>query len=99
GDVFERVRADYVKKPNDGKLIESAINGMLAGLDPHSGYMDSKSFRDMQVQTRGEFGGLQLDHSAGADQSCCGRSETSHAARARTSRTRRAPSPACRCSP
>jgi carboxyl-terminal processing protease len=61
GDVFERVRADYVEKPNDGKLIETAINGMLAGLDPHSSYMDSKSFRDMQVQTRGEFGGLGIE--------------------------------------
>ena len=61
GDVFERVRADYVEKPEDGKLIDSAINGMLAGLDPHSSYMDSKSFRDMQVQTRGEFGGLGIE--------------------------------------
>jgi len=61
GDVFERVRADYVEKPNDAKLIETAINGMLAGLDPHSSYMDSKSFRDMQVQTRGEFGGLGIE--------------------------------------
>ncbi len=61
GDVFERVRADYVEKPNDGKLIETAINGMLAGLDPHSSYMDAKSFRDMQVQTRGEFGGLGIE--------------------------------------
>src|SRR5438132_1572768 len=61
GDVFERVRADYVEKPDDGKLIEFAINGMLAGLDPHSSYMDSKSFRDMQVQTRGEFGGLGIE--------------------------------------
>ncbi len=61
GDVFERVRADYVVKPEDGKLIESAINGMLSGLDPHSSYMDSKSFRDMQVQTRGEFGGLGIE--------------------------------------
>ncbi len=61
GDVFERVRADYVEKPNDGKLIETAINGMLAGLDPHSSYMDPKSFRDMQVQTRGEFGGLGIE--------------------------------------
>src|ERR671923_1400107 len=51
GDVFERVRADYVEKPDDSKLIESAINGMLTGLDPHSSYMDSKSFREMQVQT------------------------------------------------
>src|SRR6187431_956275 len=61
GDVFERVRADYVEKPDDGKLIESAINGMLAGLDPHSSYMDGKSFRDMQIQTRGEFGGLGIE--------------------------------------
>src|ERR1035441_1151558 len=61
GDVFERVRSDYVEKPDDSKLIESAINGMLAGLDPHSSYMDSKSFRDMQVQTRGEFGGLGIE--------------------------------------
>ena len=61
GDVFERVRADYVEKPDDSKLIETAINGMLAGLDPHSSYMDIKSFRDMQVQTRGEFGGLGIE--------------------------------------
>jgi carboxyl-terminal processing protease len=61
GDVFERVRADYVEKPDDKKLIETAINGMLAGLDPHSSYMDAKSFRDMQVQTRGEFGGLGIE--------------------------------------
>ena len=61
GDVFERVRADYVERPDDGKLIETAINGMLAGLDPHSSYMDAKSFRDMQVQTRGEFGGLGIE--------------------------------------
>jgi carboxyl-terminal processing protease len=61
GDVFERVRADYVEQPADSKLIESAINGMLAGLDPHSSYMDAKSFRDMQVQTRGEFGGLGIE--------------------------------------
>src|SRR4030088_803250 len=61
GDVFERVRSDYVEKPDDGKLVESAINGMLTGLDPHSSYMDAKSLRDMQVQTRGEFGGLGLE--------------------------------------
>src|SRR5262245_24313397 len=61
GDIFERLRADYVEKPDDSKLIESAINGMLAGLDPHSSYMDSKSFREMQVQTRGEFGGLGIE--------------------------------------
>src|SRR2546428_8525826 len=61
GNVFERVRADYVEKPDDSKLVESAINGMLQGLDPHSSYMDPKSFRDMQVQTRGEFGGLGIE--------------------------------------
>jgi len=61
GDVFERVRADYVEKPDDSKLIETAINGMLNGLDPHSSYMDSKNFKDMQIQTRGEFGGLGIE--------------------------------------
>jgi carboxyl-terminal processing protease len=61
GDIFERVRAHYVEKPDDSKLVESAVNGMLAGLDPHSSYMDPKSFRDMQVQTRGEFGGLGIE--------------------------------------
>src|SRR5919112_50504 len=61
GDVFEKVRTDYVEKPEESKLIESAINGMLTGLDPHSSYMDPKSFRDMQVQTRGEFGGLGIE--------------------------------------
>src|SRR5689334_17457149 len=60
GDVFERVRSDYVEKPDDSKLVESAISGMLTGLDPHSSYMDAKSFRDMQVQTRGECGGLGI---------------------------------------
>src|SRR5271165_4167479 len=61
GEVLERVRANYVEKPDDGKLIESAINGMLAGLDPHSSYLDSKSFRNMQLETRGEFGGLGIE--------------------------------------
>src|SRR3977135_3134200 len=61
GDIFERVRAHYVEKPDDAKLVESAINGMLNGLDPPSSYMDPKSFRDMQVQTRGEFGGLGIE--------------------------------------
>ena len=60
GDVFERVRADYVEKPDDQKLIETAINGMLAGLDPHSSYMDPKSFKDMRDQTIGKFGGLGI---------------------------------------
>ena len=61
GDVLERVRSDYVEKPDDTQLIESAINGMLSSLDPHSSYMSPKSFRDMQVQTRGEFGGLGIE--------------------------------------
>ena len=61
GDVFERVRADYVEEVSDEKLIENAINGMLSSLDPHSSYLNTKSFRDMQVQTRGEFGGLGIE--------------------------------------
>jgi len=61
GDVFERIRADYVETPDDTQLIESAINGMLAGLDPHSSYMSPKSFKDMQVQTSGKFGGLGIE--------------------------------------
>jgi carboxyl-terminal processing protease len=61
GDVFERVRSDYVEKPDDNKLVESAISGMLTGLDPHSSYMDATSFREMQVRTRGEFGGLGIE--------------------------------------
>ncbi|HEU4518554.1 MAG TPA: S41 family peptidase [Microvirga sp.] len=61
GDVFEKVRTDYVERPDEAKLVESAINGMLTSLDPHSSYMDPKSFRDMQVQTRGEFGGLGIE--------------------------------------
>lgn len=61
GDVFERVRAEYVEEVSDQALIESAINGMLAALDPHSGYLDSNRYRDMQVQTRGEFGGLGIE--------------------------------------
>jgi carboxyl-terminal processing protease len=61
GEVLERVRADYVEEPEDSKLIESAINGMLTALDPHSAYLNPKHFRDMQVQTRGEFGGLGIE--------------------------------------
>ena len=61
GDVFERVRAEYVEEVSDQKLIESAINGMLSALDPHSGYLDTDRYRDMQVQTRGEFGGLGIE--------------------------------------
>jgi carboxyl-terminal processing protease len=61
GDVFERVRAEYVEEVTDEMLIESAINGMLTALDPHSGYLDAKKYRDMQVQTKGEFGGLGIE--------------------------------------
>jgi carboxyl-terminal processing protease len=61
GDVFERVRAEYVEEVTDEALIESAINGMLTALDPHSGYLDAKKYRDMQVQTKGEFGGLGIE--------------------------------------
>jgi len=61
GDVFERVRSDYVEEVTDESLIEKAINGMLTSLDPHSGYLNTKSYRDMQVQTKGEFGGLGIE--------------------------------------
>jgi len=61
GDVFERVRADYVEEVSDSELIEAAINGMLSSLDPHSRYMNAKNFQDMQTQTRGEFGGLGIE--------------------------------------
>ena len=61
GEVFERVRTQYVDPVNDDKLIENAINGMLTSLDPHSNYLDTKNFSDMKVQTRGEFGGLGIE--------------------------------------
>lgn len=61
GDIFERVRADYVDEVGDEQLIEAAINGMLSSLDPHSAYLNEKNYRDMQVQTRGEFGGLGIE--------------------------------------
>jgi carboxyl-terminal processing protease len=61
GDVFDRVRADYVEDPDQKKMIESAINGMLTSLDPHSSYMDAEKFEDMTTQTRGEFGGLGIE--------------------------------------
>tara|TARA_B100001142_G_scaffold288489_1_gene304688 strand:+ start:394 stop:1728 length:1335 start_codon:yes stop_codon:yes gene_type:complete len=60
GDVFERVRSEYVEAPTDQEMIEAAISGMLSSLDPHSSYMNAKSFKDMQVNTRGEFGGLGI---------------------------------------
>ncbi|MCO6184809.1 S41 family peptidase [Rhizobium sp. L1K21] len=61
GDVFERVRAQYVTPPDDTKLIESAISGMLTSLDPHSSYMNPKEAEEMRTQTRGEFGGLGIE--------------------------------------
>jgi len=61
GDVYERVRAEYVEPINDRDAVENAINGMLTGLDPHSSYLNQRSYRDMQVQTRGEFGGLGIE--------------------------------------
>ncbi len=61
GDVFERVKKDYVEEVSDSQLIEAAINGMLTSLDPHSSYMNDKSFKEMQVQTKGEFGGLGIE--------------------------------------
>ncbi len=61
GNVFERVRADYVDPVTDKELVENALNGMLGGLDPHSGYMDAKQFSAMQVQTKGQFGGLGIE--------------------------------------
>jgi carboxyl-terminal processing protease len=61
GDVFEKVRADYVEEVTDEQLIEYAINGMLSSLDPHSSYLTAKDFEEMQVQTKGEFGGLGIE--------------------------------------
>jgi len=61
GEVFERVRADYVEKPDDSKLVEGAINGMVTSLDPHSRYMNDKAWREMQETTSGEFGGLGIE--------------------------------------
>src|SRR5215210_6741854 len=61
GDVFEKVRSDYVEAPNEAKLIEGAINGMLTSLDPHSSYLSPNEFKEMQTQTRGEFGGLGIE--------------------------------------
>ncbi len=61
GDVFERIRSDYVEEPEDADLIESAVNGMLTSLDPHSSFLNAKDFQDMRVQTRGEFGGLGIE--------------------------------------
>lgn len=61
GDVFERIRAQYVTPPDEEKLVENAINGMLSSLDPHSSYMNAKDAADMQTQTKGEFGGIGIE--------------------------------------
>jgi carboxyl-terminal processing protease len=61
GDIFERIRSQYVEEVNSKELIEAAINGMLTSLDPHSSYLSAEGFADMQVQTRGEFGGLGIE--------------------------------------
>ncbi|MGB7263827.1 MAG: S41 family peptidase [Albidovulum sp.] len=61
GDIFERIRSQYVEEVDEGKLIEAAINGMLTSLDPHSSYLSPDGFADMRVQTRGEFGGLGIE--------------------------------------
>ncbi|UYN95762.1 MAG: S41 family peptidase [Enhydrobacter sp.] len=61
GDVLERIRRDYVEPVDEKTLMENAINGMLTSLDPHSSYMNPKTYRDMQVQTKGEFGGLGIE--------------------------------------
>lgn len=61
GDIFERVRSQYVEEPDDESLVRDAINGMLQALDPHSSYLDPKERDDIRVQTRGEFGGLGIE--------------------------------------
>lgn len=61
GDIFERIRSQYVEPVDEGKLIEAAINGMLTSLDPHSSYLPPDDFKDMRVQTSGEFGGLGIE--------------------------------------
>jgi carboxyl-terminal processing protease len=60
-DAFERVRANYVRPVEDSELINAAIQGMVSNLDPHSSYMDAKAFADMQIQTKGEFGGIGVE--------------------------------------
>jgi len=60
-EVFGRVKSDYVEPVEDKKLINEAINGMLSGLDPHSSYLDAEAFKELQVGTQGEFGGLGIE--------------------------------------
>jgi len=61
GDIFDRIRAEYVEEVDDKKLIEAAINGMLTSLDPHSSYLSPDDASDMRIQTRGAFGGLGIE--------------------------------------
>ena len=61
GNVFERIKTSYVERPDDSKLMEGAINGMISSLDPHSRYMNEKGWSDMQETTHGEFGGLGIE--------------------------------------
>ncbi len=61
GDVFEKIREDYVEEPDDKKVVEAAINGMLTSLDPHSSFLNEEDYKDMQEQTKGEFGGLGIE--------------------------------------
>ena len=61
GDVFQRVQEQYVEEVTDKELIESAISGMLQSLDPHSSYLSVESYKDMQVKTKGTFGGLGIE--------------------------------------
>ncbi|OWY02156.1 MULTISPECIES: S41 family peptidase [Thioclava] len=61
GDIFEKIRQDYVEPVDSKKLIEAAINGMLSSLDPHSSYLPPSDYSDMRVQTRGSFGGLGIE--------------------------------------
>ena len=60
-EVFEKIRAEYVEEVDDSEVLEAAINGMLQSLDPHSSYMGPETFKNMQVQTEGEYGGLGLE--------------------------------------
>ena len=60
-EIFDKIKTDYVEEVKDKDLLESAIQGMLSGLDPHSGYLDPETFRELQIGTTGEFGGLGIE--------------------------------------
>ncbi len=61
GEIFDRVKENYVSETSDKELINAAINGMLSKLDPHSAFLDAESFKAMRIQTKGEFGGLGIE--------------------------------------